>query len=410
MHSEKSALILGGGSDQKLLIEEFNRRGIETIVIDYYPNPPGKSVADIHYQESTYDEKAIREIALKHKVNFITTISTDQPLLIAAKVSEELGLHSYITGKQALSLTNKSVMKDLMFSNNIPTASYKYVTEKELAEIQNITSSLQYPLIVKPVDSSGSRGINKVFKEKDLMDCINKALAVSREKKAIIEEFIDGLELSVDCFVSDAASKVIMISENHKWENFHIPIIHKSLYPSSVSNDIKKDIEDICQKLSEAFGLKNSPLFVQMMVKDNKVYVIELSARIAGGSKPVFIKEAKGIDIVKTFADLIVDKKVKPDYDFHVNNNVTGVGYLYCKNDKISGFSDIQKLKNDKLFIELMLYRSVGDTMKEIKDTSSRVGAVMINAKDNDEFEDKFDIFKRRFQVYNENGENILLR
>ncbi len=406
---KSKVLILGGGSDQKLLVEEFNYRGFQTIVIDYLDNPPAKSIASIHYKESTYDEDAIRKIAKKHNVDYITTISTDQPLLIATKVSEELRLPCYISAKQALSLTNKSVMKNLLSANNIPTARHTSIEFSELHRYADITKDLNYPLIVKPVDSSGSRGINKIYRKADLLSKLQIAFDISRSNHVIVEEFIDGIEVSVDNLVINSSSNLIMISDNFKAGNHQTPLIDKSLFPSVCSHAVRKKIESICQKLADVYNLNNAPLFVQMIVKDDEVFVIELSARVAGGSKPVFINNALGFNIVSAFVDLLLNQAEKLELKLAPYNGVIGLGYLYGIKGLIKKYLNAEELKKEGIINDIILYRFVGDTSLGMKDTSCRIGTVLIKAKDYYEFEDKLETFKQRFLVINEDGENILV-
>ncbi len=405
----QNVLILGGGSDQKLLVEEFNQRGFQTIIIDYYENPPAKEVADLHYMESTYDENAIKKIAKKHNVSLITTISTDQPILIASKVSAELGLPFYITEDQALSLTNKSVMKDLLSTNSIPTAQYRSIEYHNIDNYADITKELKYPLIVKPVDSSGSRGINKVSKETDLLPNLQKAFTISQTKQIIVEEFIEGIEVSVDCMVLNSINKVIMISDNYKTGNSQIPLIYKSLYPTVVSQVIREKIENICQKLADIYHLTNAPMFVQMIVRNEEVFVIELSARIAGGSKPLFIRNAVGFNIVSAFVNLLLNETVKLDNSNREYNGVLGLGYLYGEKGIIKKYLNQKELKEEGIIDKIIFYRFVGDMSVGMKDTSCRIGTVFIKASDYNEFDTKFDLFKKRFLVINEDGQNLLV-
>lgn len=148
------AIILAGGYDQIALIQELKKRGFETILIDYYENPPAKNFADNHYQVSTLDIEAIKKIAIKENVHLVTTACTDQALLSIAKVSEELVLPCYIPYKKALNVTNKKYMKNVMNKSGIPTAKHKVVSDIKSIDL----SEFKFPIVVKPTDCNSSKG------------------------------------------------------------------------------------------------------------------------------------------------------------------------------------------------------------------------------------------------------------
>ena len=180
------AIILAGGYDQIALIQELKKRSFETILIDYYENPPAKNFADKHYQVSTLDTEIIKEIAIKENVDLVTTACTDQALLSIAKVSEELLLPCYISFEKALNVTNKKYMKSLMYKSNIPTAKYKAVSDIKSVDL----SEFKFPIVVKPTDCNSSKGVKKIFNVEESVQRIKEAINFSRSKIAIVEEYI----------------------------------------------------------------------------------------------------------------------------------------------------------------------------------------------------------------------------
>ena len=117
-------IVLAGGEDQAALIIELKNRGHYVILIDYFTNPPGKLFADIHIKASTLDIDTVKEIAVKEKVDLVTTACTDQALLSIAKISEDLNLPCYLSYQSALNVTNKLYMKKKLSDNDIPTGKF----------------------------------------------------------------------------------------------------------------------------------------------------------------------------------------------------------------------------------------------------------------------------------------------
>ena len=187
----KKAIVLAGGFDQIALIKELKKKAYYVLLLDYFENPPAKSFADIHIQVSTLDYEKVKEIAVHNKVDLVITACTDQALLIAAKISEELNLPFYLKSDKASLVTNKKLMKNVMIKNNIPTS--QYIVANDLSLIDK--TSLNYPLVIKPVDCNSSKGVKKVYNEKMLSEYFSQALALSRDKCVIIEDFVEGEEI-----------------------------------------------------------------------------------------------------------------------------------------------------------------------------------------------------------------------
>jgi len=186
------ALVLAGGFPQIALVEELKKRGIEVILADYNENPVAKEYADSFYQVSTLDIPAITEVAKIEKVDFLITACTDQALLTVACVSEKLGLPCYIDYETALNVTNKSYMKAMFEAHGIPSAKHVIMAELEEDKI----SGMEYPLIVKPVDCNSSKGVKRADNIDELRDAFSEAVRLSRTDTAIVEEFIEGPELT----------------------------------------------------------------------------------------------------------------------------------------------------------------------------------------------------------------------
>ena len=207
-------LVLAGGADQLALISVLKERKCEVILVDYFENPPAKEKSDKHYVVSTLDIDKVLDIAIKENVDIVTTACTDQALLTVAKVSECLKKPFYLSYEKALHVTNKLYMKQIMIENEIPTSNYQILT----LQYTNINPQLKYPLIVKPVDSNSSKGIKKVNTEKELDLAISNAASYTRSNEILVEEYIEGTELSVDVFINDEPI-ILSITQTNKIKN-----------------------------------------------------------------------------------------------------------------------------------------------------------------------------------------------
>ena len=149
-------MVLGGGGCQQNLIKRAKEDGHYVVVADYLENPPACRFADEHVRVSTFDTPAVLKAAKELGIDGITTLGTDQPVLTAAVVSKELELNYYAEPELALAVTNKRVMKALFKEHNIPSCDYRLIGEDFSDEE---IEGLNFPAVLKPVDSQGQRGI-----------------------------------------------------------------------------------------------------------------------------------------------------------------------------------------------------------------------------------------------------------
>ena len=397
------ALVLAGGFPQIALIKELKKRNIEAVLADYYENPVARPYADKFYRASTLDIEAITEVAKNEKVDFLITACTDQALNTVACVSEKLGLPCYIDYQTALNVTNKQYMKKVFTEYNIPTA--KHVIMGELDEQK--LDSMTYPLIVKPVDCNSSKGVKKVENIEELKLAFEKAVEYSRTNTAIVEEFIEGEELSVDIYVEDGVAHVLSVSSLDKIANNDKFIIFRGRYSADVVEKVHDLVQGIAQQIADAFGLKNSPMLVQMITDGKRASVLEFSARTGGGVKFRLIKKASGFDVIAAVVDLTLGnnphiEKVVPENRYIVNE------FIYCDKgtfDRLEGFDE---LVSDGTISEYSLYKWQGAKFDNIENSGDRVAGFTIQADTMNEIRAKHKKAVAEMQVLDTNGKDIM--
>lgn len=399
------ALVLAGGLPQAALLEMLRNRGITTVLADYYENPVAKSSADIFYQVSTLDVPAITKVAIDEKVDFLITVCTDQALLTVARVSEELGLPCYVDYQTALNVTNKSYMKDIFAEKGISSA--KYVIMEQLQEEK--LAGLRFPLIVKPVDCNSSKGVKKVLDMDELAIAFSEAVRLSRTGTAIVEEFVEGPELSVDVYVENGVAHVLAVSELDKIPAEDKFVIFRSKAPRAMSGQLKQAIQTVAQQIADAFGLYNSPMLIQMIAEGDQVFVLEFSARTGGGEKYIMIKKISGFDVVEAVIDLTLG--MKP----HVNeerpqNRVFATEFIYCKPGVFDHLENFEELHDSGILSDYYLFRSSGTEFSGIENSGDRVAGFSIIADSAEELEEKHRIAVSRLRVVDDRGQDMMRR
>ena len=397
------ALVLAGGFAQIALINEIKRRGIEVVLADYYEKPVARKYADIFYQVSTLDIDGIAQVAKKENVDFLITACTDQALLTVAKVSEDLGLPCYIDYKTALNVTNKEYMKKVFVENGIPTA--RHITAGALNKDE--IAHLRYPLIVKPVDCNSSKGVKKVQNYEELEAAFEKAVEYSRTNTAIVEEFVEGIEISVDVYVEEGKANVLAVSKSDKIASAEKFVIFRGGYPVKEADKVKVKIEDTVQKIADAFNLKNTPMLVQLITDGERIAVLEFSARTGGGVKYILIENSSRFDVIKAVVDLTLG--IKPHYEkkepiakYFVNE------FMYCKKGTFEKLLGFEELKQEGIMQDYYLFKWKGAVFDTVENSGDRIGGFSVCADSFSELSEKHNEIVKRIKVIGVNGEDIL--
>ena len=402
----KKIIILAGGNDQAALMEELKHYfhgDVELILLDMVKNVKARPYADRFVQISTMDREAVLSFAKEEKIDYILTACGDQPLSTMAYVSAQMGLPCYLTEEEVRDLTNKICMKHKMVENGIPTSKHIYV-DKNTQEID--ISNLQFPLIVKPVDSNGSKGVKKVMNESELKPLLQEALHYSISQKAIIEEYKDGVELSVDAYVEGGIAKILCITTSNKIkENKDTFTILQSEYPPKVGYS-EDNIKEIVQKIADVFELKDTPLLVQMIIGNGECNIIEFSARMGGGSKYHLINVLSGIDIMKVYVEMVMGNKPHVNPKKQWNNAL--MNYIYCYPGSFAKLKNIEELKNEGIIYSYFIYKMPGSIIEKSNTSSDRVAAFLVVGNSSEEIKEKLKIANHKIEVLNQNGEDIM--
>ena len=375
---QKSALVLAGGLPQIKLIQELKKRGYYVFLADYFANPIAKSWADKFYQKSTLDVDAIRNIAIDEQVDLIITCCTDQALEVVSKLSQELNLPCYVNAEIGLAVTNKRYMKEKFINNGIPTANFYIV--KDIKDIKE----MKYPVVVKPVDCNSSKGVVKVTSVDEIKKAVNVALDYSRTRTAIIEEYINGIEVSVDLFVCEKRAKILCYSVSDKIQSDNKFVIYRGRYPASISKTVLEKIENASQNIVNAFDLDNCPMLIQILVDNEDIYVIEFSARTGGCVKYHMIELASGVDVIKATVDAFEGKKVCLHPEF--SDKFIVDEFIYCKEGSFSEIEGVQECLTAGLLENIYILKSSGETFNKVESSGDRVAAMTYVADSYDDY------------------------
>ena len=404
----RKAIVLGGTHDHIQLINQLKERGYYTILADYLDHPPAKMYADEFAQKSILNKGDILELAIEKDASLVIATCIDQAFETSAYVSEKLSLPCHVSFETALNLTNKKYMKTKMVEIGIPTSNFSVF--KERREVFDI-GKLNYPLVIKPVDANSSKGVFKIEREEQLDSFFYVSKSFSKTGEVIIEEFVEGKELSVDVFIRNGETTILMITENVKSKiNKHSFTIIESYYNKGVEEELKDNIKIIANNIAKAFNIKNGPLLIQCIYNENQnqISVIEFSSRIGGGSKHLYIRTITGFDILSVFIDSILGSNIEK---VNVKSQYTlgKIKYLYTHPGVISEFQNFEVLKQTKVLFEYFTYKTPGSNVEEALKSTDRCAGILIVSNEKNDFVLKEEIALSKLKVLNEKGENFLL-
>lgn len=296
----RKILLLGGSAQQIPAIEYAKRRGYYTVLCDYLLDNPGQYHADKFYCVSTTDKEVILKIAQEEKINGIVAYASDPAAPTAAYVAEKMGLAGNPYESVEL-LSNKDKFREFLAKNNFCTPRAKGYRSIEDAEQDIINFKL--PVIIKPVDSSGSKGVSKLTDIKDLKKQVEEALIYSRSKRFIIEEYVEkfGYQVAGDGFSIDGKLVFRCFANDHfdkEGLNPFVPI--SASFPYNMPKRFHDKIHSEIQRLFDLLGMKTGAYNFDIRIdKDENVYLMEIGPRNGGNFIPQVTKYATGIDMIE---------------------------------------------------------------------------------------------------------------
>lgn len=400
------ALVLGGTFPHRELIRNLQARGYYTVLVDYLPNPPAKSIADEHVQESTLDKEKVMEIARAMDAKLVISACVDQANLAACYAAEQLGLHAPYSYQTAELVTDKILMKRRMLDAGIPTSRFEKGSCWE--DFENI--DLTYPLIVKPADCNSSKGVIKVESPTELKPIIENALKLSRKNEALVEEYIEGREIGFDAYIKEGKANLFLTRERRKIAKLEKSEqqIYGSFWPADLNEEIIGQLTLVAEQIAEAFGLDNTPLMLQSIIRDNSVSVIEFAPRIGGGENYRIIKTATNADVIDYAIQSFLGES--PDFQHSPATEIFADNYLYvepCAFGKIEGFSE---LLNNQNIEYAETYKERGMQVGGEFSSNNRVGAFVVKAETEPQVLDRLKDAIDAIGIYDVDGRQVMRR
>ena len=367
---EKKILVLGGSDFQIPLIHAAKNAGLFVITCDYLPDNPGHKISDKYINESTTDKEAVLKVAIENKIDAIATFSSDPAIPTIGYVAELLNLPG-ISIEAAEAFSNKDLFRQVLTKAELKVPDF-FITETN-AIPSGMNPNKQY--IVKPVDSSGSKGVRLSNGTKEnIVACIEYALSFSRSDKCIIEEYIDGPQIHGDGFLQDGKLIASYFGDHYFYTatDSFVPI--STRWPTA-HTQIHTQLKEQLEKLSTHTGYLDGPINVEARINSNdEVYIIEVGARNGGNFVPIIQEKLTGFDYVDAVLQVSLGQKVSTDQSIKQS---VGAHYIIHV-DKSGTFNEVSIDSSIKPYLfKQTVFKKYGDLVEEYCGSHTTIGVLL---------------------------------
>ena len=382
----KKLLLLGGDHLLMPVINAAHELGCHVITCDYLPDNIAHKYSDEYFNASTTDKDSILEFAKNSKIDGVLTF-TDSGVVAAGYVAEKLRLPSPGPYESIKILQNKALFRDFLKKNefNVPVAKGYESIEDAIVDLDRF----RFPVIVKPVDSAGSKGVSKVDGVEGVENAVKFALEYSMSKHFIIEEFIEkkGCSSDCDCFSVDGEMKAVYFSSQHfdtKSDNQYTPASYS--WPSTISDENQRVLRDELQRLISLLGMRTSIYNVEVRESVEGIpYIMEVSPRGGGNRLAEMVRYATGVDMIRNSVRMALGIRTE-HIDTKPFNGYWAEIILHSNRSGIFNRLEIDQ-KMLKNVVETDLWVKDGDEIHEFSSARFAIGTLVMRFEDAGELE-----------------------
>jgi len=369
---KRKIMILGAGEYQVPIIEKAKSEGLYTIVVSPEGPYPGLDIADKVFFYDVKDQENILKAAKGECIDGITTDQTDIPIRTVAYIAEQMKLPGIGTDAARL-FTDKFLMREKCRETGLHTLKYDLVGSIE--EAKHFTKHVGYPVVMKPVDNQGSRGVFRINNNDDLKKYFTRSIKYSLSGGIIIEECIEGDEFVVESVIYEKIYHDLTVGDTHHFNLKHSFIPKRRLFPSVKDPAVIRKLAEIDKTIIEAFGLNRGLTHGEYIAdkKSGKIYLIEIGARGGGVNISSHIVPAlTRFDSEKFLLDISLGKDVIFSVT-EISDSVAGYIAFYLPEGEIVDLEGVDEINEIKSVIKHNLNRlKVGQSIHAIEDKTSR--------------------------------------
>ena len=367
----KRLMIVGASVLQLPAILKAKEMGLYVGVADFNPEAVGIKYADEFFNASTMDEDAVLKAAEEFQPDGIMTLATDMPMRGVSKASDKLHLHS-ISYETSFKATDKYEMIKAFKAYGVPSPWYFDVDSYE--ELKALEGKVNFPCIIKPTDNAGSHGVARVHDFEELLANYEYSHSCSRHGKVIVEEYLDGPEVSVEVMVVKGQVHILQITDKITTGAPHfVEMGHTQ--PSRLPEETQQQIREVAEAACLSLGLDKGPAHVEMKVTNRGPVMIELGARMGGDNITThLVPLSTGIDMVGATIKVALGEEPDIQPTLHCGSAIRYFDVPFGTIKSIGGVEEAEKIPGVK---QITFTKGVGEDSTPIECSNDRIGFVI---------------------------------
>lgn len=377
---KKTILIFGVGQLQESLIIRCKLKNLYTVGIDPNPNAECKEIVDTFEVVTGDDYESTINIARKYNISGIITAATDKPLVMMARVAEALNLPFFPIETAQIS-TDKLMMKQKFIESGLPCAKgFVIDNARDLRDLD-----ISFPVIVKPRDNSGSRGVIYCENYESTASAVKEALQYTKKGNVLVEEFIEGAEYSIEGIHYNGEHHVIQFTEKTT-TNFPYNVEIAHIQPANISIQRQDEIRSLITQVGQSLGFDNCASHTEIKINSKGIFIIETSPRLGGDFiSSMLVPLSTGFNMEEALIDIALQSN---EFGINLNNKrCSGVLFFQLPEGILSRIGKIEDIKKVKGLQSYKFDLKEGQRIPQIKNSINRYGYSIFQM---DELDDLF--------------------
>lgn len=386
-------LVIGAGISQIDAILRAQALGVTVIAMDGDQNAPGLAVADTPLVVDIKNTEDVVMNARNYCVDGVLCFSVEAAVISVAMVAEALGLPG-MSVEAAKNATSKKRMRELWLDKGIPSC--RFISSRTVGSAREAAEEIGFPLVVKPADNAGSRGVSYVGTIMELETAYNTALNFSRNGDVLIEEFMPGEEISVEGFVYNGAFYLTAISDKVRTPPPHLLDLVVS-FPSAKQTEVQEKAVQVVRDAAHALGVDMTPIHAEVMITSTGPRMVELAARGPGFKVfSMMIPWAGGVDVIRESIQIALGEM--PDLRMSAKRGAV-LAFPQVMPGKVLSVKSVEDARDVPFIRDLEIYLKPGDTINPLRSGGDRIGHIIALSDDRDSAEDAVQQAEHMIQI-----------
>ena len=375
-----TVLFVGAGRHQRRAIEQARARELRVAAVDRNPDAPGLAAADVAEVVDFADVAAVTEAARRVGADGVLTVSADRAVPVVAAVAQELGLPG-IGAETARLLTHKRAMRETLGRAGLPQP--PFATLRSEADLDAALAEVPFPAVLKPVDSGGQRAVFRIESRAELERDLAEAVAESSTDEALLEGFVEGIELNGIVIAREGDPAVVTLSDRLRppGVGFGVGWIH--VYPPSIPPEQVALAERVAADAVRALGLRDAIAFPQLIASpDGSVAVVEVAARIPGGQMADLVRHAVGVDLVEVALRHALGEDVPDEVALPRFRQPLAIRFFTAEpgplpTGRVTRIGNLDRVLAAEGVVQADTYLQLGETIRPVRRDGDRRGYVI---------------------------------